>query len=103
MNPADFVKVAEETMDSLPEEFGSRIDNVAILVEDYPPNQSPPRPGRQRHLLPSKPRSASLTYRSALPTSCSIKKTLRRSAPMRRKFVTRFARLSYTNSVITSA
>ena len=51
MNRADFVNVAEEALDSLPEEFRSRIKNVAILVEDFPPNQSPPQPGQQRRLL----------------------------------------------------
>ena len=51
MNREDFVKVAEETLDSLPEQFRSRIQNVAIVVEDFPPNQSPPEPGRHRRLL----------------------------------------------------
>jgi predicted Zn-dependent protease with MMP-like domain len=51
MNRENFVKVAEETLDSLPEEFRSRIHNVAILVEDFPPNQSSPRPGQQRRVL----------------------------------------------------
>jgi predicted Zn-dependent protease with MMP-like domain len=50
MKREDFINVAEETLDSLPEEFRSRIQNVAILVEDYPPNQSP-RPGQRRRLL----------------------------------------------------
>ena len=51
MNREDFVKVAEETLDSLPEEFRSRIENVAILVEDFPPNQPPHRSGQKRRLL----------------------------------------------------
>ena len=51
MKCEDFVKVAEETLDSLPEEFRIRIRNVSILVEDFPPNQSPPQPGQQRRLL----------------------------------------------------
>jgi predicted Zn-dependent protease with MMP-like domain len=51
MNRADFVNVAEEALDSLPEEFRSRIKNVAILVEDFPPKQSPPQLGQQRRLL----------------------------------------------------
>ena len=51
MKREDFVKVAEDALDSLPEEFRSRIHNVAILVEDIPPNQSPPRPGHQARLL----------------------------------------------------
>jgi len=51
MTREDFIKVAEETLDSLPEEFRSRIQNVAILVEDFPPHQSLPRPGQHRRLL----------------------------------------------------
>ena len=51
MKREDFVKVAEETLDSLPEEFRFRIQNVAILVEDFPPHQSTPRPGQKRRLL----------------------------------------------------
>jgi predicted Zn-dependent protease with MMP-like domain len=46
-----FVKVVEETLDSLPQEFRSRIRNVAVLVEDVPPNQPSPQSGRQRKLL----------------------------------------------------
>jgi predicted Zn-dependent protease with MMP-like domain len=46
-----FVKVVEEAFDSLPQEVRSRIKNVAILVEDFPPNQSPPQRGQQRRLL----------------------------------------------------
>src|SRR5215469_3028330 len=51
MKREDFVKVAELALDSLPAEFRSRIQNVAILVEDFPPNQSPPQAGQQRRLL----------------------------------------------------
>jgi predicted Zn-dependent protease with MMP-like domain len=51
MKREDFVKVAEETLDSLPEEFRIRIQNVAILVEDCPANQRPPKLGQRRRLL----------------------------------------------------
>ena len=51
MKREHFVKVVEETLDSLPEEFRSRIRNVAVLVEDFPPSQSPPHSGQQRKLL----------------------------------------------------
>jgi len=51
MKREHFVKVVEETLDSLPEEFRSRIRNVAVLVEDVPRNQPPPQPGQQRKLL----------------------------------------------------
>lgn len=42
-----FVKVVEETLDSLPQEFRSRIQNVAVLVEDLPQNQQSVRPGQR--------------------------------------------------------
>jgi len=51
MKREDFINVAEKALDSLPEEFRSRIKNVAILVEDFPPNQSRPQPGQKRRLL----------------------------------------------------
>ncbi len=51
MKREHFVRVVEETLDSLPEEFRSRIRNVAVLVEDTPPNQSSPRPGRRSRLV----------------------------------------------------
>src|ERR1700686_3322477 len=51
MKREHFIKVVEDSLDSLPEEFRSRIKNVAILVEHSPPNQSPPQPGQQRRLL----------------------------------------------------
>jgi predicted Zn-dependent protease with MMP-like domain len=46
-----FIKAVEEALDSLPQEFRSRIRNVAVLVEDLPPNQSSPRAGQPRKLL----------------------------------------------------
>ncbi len=51
MKREHFVKVVEEVLDSLPQEFRSRIRNVAVLVEDMPPNQPSPQSGQQRRLL----------------------------------------------------
>jgi predicted Zn-dependent protease with MMP-like domain len=34
-----FARVMEEVLDTLPTEFRSRIRNVAMLVEDFPPGQ----------------------------------------------------------------
>jgi predicted Zn-dependent protease with MMP-like domain len=51
MKREHFVKVVEETLDSLPQEFRSRIRNVAVLVEDFPPNQPPPQSRQPRRLL----------------------------------------------------
>jgi len=44
-----FAEVAGEVLDHLPELFRRRIHNVAVLVEDYPPQQRPrPRAPRPR-------------------------------------------------------
>ena len=51
MKREHFAKVVEEALDSLPQEFRSHIRNVAVLVEDMPPNQPSPRAGQQRQLL----------------------------------------------------
>jgi predicted Zn-dependent protease with MMP-like domain len=51
MKRAHFVRVVEEALDSLPQEFRSRIRNVAVLVEDMPPHQRSLRSGQQRRLL----------------------------------------------------
>jgi predicted Zn-dependent protease with MMP-like domain len=46
-----FAKIVEEVLDSLPPQFRSRIRNVAVLVEDLPPNQRSSKSGRPRRLL----------------------------------------------------
>jgi predicted Zn-dependent protease with MMP-like domain len=51
MNREAFIKVVEDSLDSLPKEFRSCIHNVAILVEDAPPHQAPPQLGQRRRLL----------------------------------------------------
>jgi predicted Zn-dependent protease with MMP-like domain len=51
MKREHFAKVVEEALDSLPHEFRTRILNVAVLVEDLPPNQPRPKPGQRRRLL----------------------------------------------------
>jgi predicted Zn-dependent protease with MMP-like domain len=51
MKREHFAKVVEEALDSLPREFRSRIQNVAVLVEDVPPNQPSSQAGQQRRLL----------------------------------------------------
>jgi len=50
MKREHFVKVVEETLDSLPQEFRSRIRKLAVLVEDVPPNQPSRQSGQQRRL-----------------------------------------------------
>jgi predicted Zn-dependent protease with MMP-like domain len=51
MEREEFVKVVGEVLDTLPVEFRKRIRNVAVLVEDLPPGQSPPQSGQPRRLL----------------------------------------------------
>ena len=50
MTREEFNKVVAEVLDSLPRQFRSRIRNVAVLVEDLPPDQQPPEPGKPRLL-----------------------------------------------------
>jgi predicted Zn-dependent protease with MMP-like domain len=64
MRRAHFVKVVEEALDSIPREFRSRIHNVAVLVEDMPPNQPLPQSGKQRRLLLGLFRGVPTTKRS---------------------------------------
>jgi predicted Zn-dependent protease with MMP-like domain len=51
MKREHFVRVVEEALDSIPQEFRRRIRNVAVLVEDVPPNQPSPQSGEQKRLL----------------------------------------------------
>ena len=47
----DFSKEVGEVLDSLPQEFRRRVRNVAVLVEDLPPNQAPSPPGQPRRIV----------------------------------------------------
>ena len=49
MKREHFVKLVEKALDSLPQEFRGRIHNVAVLVEDMPPNEPPPQSGQQSY------------------------------------------------------
>ncbi len=51
MKREDFIRVVEEVLDSLPQEFRRSDRNVAVLVEDMPPNQPSSRSGQRRRLL----------------------------------------------------
>ena len=103
MKREHFVKVVEESLDSLPQEFRSRIRNVAVLVEDMPPNQPSPQSGQQRRLFwvssmaCPRPRRAYSTYRQDPITSCSIRRISKRSAPARPKSANKSALRSSMN------
>ncbi len=47
----DFTKVIAETLDSLPKEFRRRIRNVAVLVQELPPDQPLSPPGAPRRIV----------------------------------------------------
>jgi len=52
MKLKDFEAAVGEALDSIPEEFRRRIENVAVLVEDLPPQPIPsPPPGHPRRIL----------------------------------------------------
>jgi len=99
MKREDFISVAEETLESLPEEFRSRIQNVAILVEDFPRTQLPSRPGQPRRLLLGVFHGVPATQRSVFDLSVGpshivlYQGTLRQSVPTRQRFVIKFVRL----------
>src|SRR5437870_5917557 len=103
MKREEFVSVAEEALDSLPEEFRSRIKNVAILVEDFPPKQSPFQPGQQQRLLlgifhgvPAIKKSV-FELPKVQPTSCFTKRTSKPSVRARQKSASKSAKRLYTN------
>ncbi len=53
MDRARFMELVAEAIDGLPQQFRRRIRNVAVLVEDYPPEQRRrTRTGRPRKLPP---------------------------------------------------
>jgi predicted Zn-dependent protease with MMP-like domain len=51
MERAQFTKVVEEVLDSLPTEFRTRIRNVAVLVEDLPRHRLSSRSDQPKRLL----------------------------------------------------
>jgi predicted Zn-dependent protease with MMP-like domain len=42
MNRAHFTQLVQEALDSLPAKYRRLLDNVAVLVEDFPSAQGPP-------------------------------------------------------------
>lgn len=51
MQRKQFATIVEEVLDSLPREFRKRIRNVAVLVEDFPPDQLSRQSKQPRRLL----------------------------------------------------
>jgi predicted Zn-dependent protease with MMP-like domain len=70
MKREDFAKVVEEVMDSLPKEFRRRIRNVAVLVEDAPPDQAASKRSQPKRLLLGLYHGVPMTQKSVfqLPT-----------------------------------
>ena len=57
MTRTRFNQLVEEALRQLPERFASRLQNVAIVVEDYPPDQAP---GERQPGGPSSPKNEDL-------------------------------------------
>jgi predicted Zn-dependent protease with MMP-like domain len=53
MEREKFVKLAEEALDALPTKFRKRIHNVAVLVENVPPEQLPRSGSRNAGIIDS--------------------------------------------------
>jgi predicted Zn-dependent protease with MMP-like domain len=53
MEREKFVKLVEEALDTLPARFRKRIYNVAVLVENVPPDQPPRRGTRNAGIIDS--------------------------------------------------
>jgi len=51
MTVAEFEEVAQEAFEQLPEQFTSRVDNVRIVVEDYPSDDALERSHASRTTL----------------------------------------------------
>jgi len=70
MTREEFTKVVEEMLDSLPAEFRRRIRNVAVLLEDLPPDQTSSRRGQPKRLLLGLFHGVPMTHKSVfqLPT-----------------------------------
>ena len=51
MTREDFNHAVGDALDSLPQQFRRRIRNVAVLVEDLPPEPIPTEPGQPRRIL----------------------------------------------------
>lgn len=70
MQRQKFTEIVEEVLDSLPREFRKRIRNVAVLVEDLPPDQLSRQTKRSRRLLLGLFRGVPTTQKSVfgLPT-----------------------------------
>jgi predicted Zn-dependent protease with MMP-like domain len=98
-----FTKVAEEALDSLPQEFRSRIRNVAVLVEDLPPDHGSAQPGQKRRLLLGLFDGVPTTKKSVfdMPTGPDhivlYQKNIEASAPTMPKSANKFALQSSMN------
>jgi predicted Zn-dependent protease with MMP-like domain len=63
-----FVEIVKDVLDGLPEEFGSRLRNLAILVEDEPPRQKGRR-ASNAHRHPHTPRRLLLGVFQGVPAT----------------------------------
>ena len=107
MKREDFAKLVAEALDSLPKEFRRRIRNVAVLVEDLPPDQEPSEPGQPKRLLLGLFQGVPLTHKSVFHTFAGpdrivlYQRNIEPFARARPKCANKFGRQSSTNLDIT--
>ncbi len=94
-----FEEMAQQAFDSLPEQFRERIENVHIVVEDYPSEELTSRGGHNKYSLLGLYQGIPLTKRGtwygANPTvpdkislfQCNIEETCRNEEEIRRRIV----------------
>ena len=88
----EFAQVVTDAVESLPEEFKSKLDNVDVIVEDYPP-RSVLKKMRRRGLIlglyqgiPPKHRTSRYGVRPVLPDKISLyKKNIERVCSTRKQ------------------
>jgi predicted Zn-dependent protease with MMP-like domain len=51
MNRTHFQKLVEDSLDSLPQKYHRLIQNVAVVIEDFPPENGKHQPGEDDDLL----------------------------------------------------
>jgi predicted Zn-dependent protease with MMP-like domain len=109
MTREDFSTEVAEALDSLPKEFRRRIQNVAVLVEDLPPDPIPAQAGQPRRVLLGLFHGVPLTKKSVFHGPIGspdyvffTRRTLRRSALPRPRCANKSDEQSFTKWAITS-
>ena len=88
MTRACFQKLVEQALDELPARFRSKIRNVAVIVENLPPNQSPDAedllmgvfegvPATQKGAWDASPPDRIVLYQKNIEAACATEEEVR--------------------------